>query len=57
MHVYVSGKHVLIIKQGEEFTSEKLFLMCAIWVISILTLICIEIQIHRENTDHPILKL
>lgn len=56
MHVYVSGKHVLIIKQGEEFTSEKLFLMCAMWVISILTLICIEIQIHRENTDHPILK-
>lgn len=25
MYVSVSGKHVLIIKQSEEFTSEKLF--------------------------------
>lgn len=33
------------------------FLMCARQVISILTVLCIEIQIHRENTDHPILKL
>lgn len=52
----LSGRHLLIMRKNEEFTSEKLF-MCALWVTITVTLMSSETQMRRKNTDHPILKL
>ena len=55
--VFVSGQHLLIMRKNEEFTSEKLFRHVRNVGDKYLTLMFTEIQIHIENTHHPILKL